>query len=76
MGGVLPIRARASIHVTPLKRHTHTYRGIATYYARPLIVPTQEAYSYLQGPGILASPLLAPRCLLHGGPLITPLQLL
>ena len=30
-----------------LKRHSHTCRGIATYIAHPLIVPTQEAYWYL-----------------------------
>ena len=31
----------------PLKRHTDTCRGIATYITIPFIVPTQEAYRYL-----------------------------
>ena len=30
-----------------LRRHTDTCRGIATYIAHPLSVPTQEAYWYL-----------------------------
>ena len=31
----------------PHKRHTDTCRGIATYIAHPLLVPTHEAYWYL-----------------------------
>ena len=43
--GLLPISYAHSL--CPLKRHTDTCRGIAAHIARPLIVPTQDAYWYL-----------------------------
>ena len=43
--GLLPISHAHSLR--PLKRHTDTCCGIATYIAHPLTTPTQEAFWYL-----------------------------
>ena len=71
----------------PLKRHTDTCCGIATYIARPLVVPTQEEYWYLPWH---CCPYHIPTCCAHSrgiliravvlllilspGPLYTPLK--
>ena len=47
---ILAVRLLPKLHthsLSPLKRDTDNCRGIAAHIARPLVVPTQEAYWYL-----------------------------